>query len=77
MSQESFGHVSSSSHDTQQQRVTQGTWMSQESFRSPGVLYVSLNELYLCHIALHVSRLYTGSFGLTPMYLSRTVFMLF
>jgi hypothetical protein len=28
--------------------------MSQESFRSSGVLYVSLLELYKCHRAVHM-----------------------
>jgi hypothetical protein len=51
--------------------------MSQESFRSSGVLYVSLLELYMCHRALLVSWIYTGSFDCTPVYLSRTVYILF
>jgi hypothetical protein len=46
--------------------------MSKESFRSSCGLYVSVVELYVYHRTLHVSWVYTGSFGFKPVYLSRT-----
>jgi hypothetical protein len=52
--------------------------MSQKSFRSSDVLYVSILELYVCHRDLHVSRLYAGSFSCIGVpIMARTVLILF
>jgi hypothetical protein len=50
--------------------------MSKESFWSSFDLYVSLPELYTCHRALHVSRLYAGSFSCIGVPIG-TIFLLF
>ena len=42
--------------------------MSQESFRSSGVLYVSLLELYKCHRAVHMCLGFTPDLSRVSVY---------